>query len=291
MITPLDIAVLGALAKYYCLCRPQLQTLCFEHHKDGRALRARLMKLRTGGFAQRTQSLVPYRGGASGTPVWYLTRAGAELLCEWHDDPRYLALNTRAPRPDVLFHWLAIGDTRIAIERAVRVNNEVTLGRWINEWEVLDKEGGIASPRFYLQTVFRGPPNPLSCSPDAGFVIEYADHHVVWYLEQDRNTSGVRQIAASKTKGYAELARTLGHRKHFPETTLDRFGVLLVTTHSGRRSALQRALKNEEGADLWLLACQDDLTAQNFPFGEVFHDCHGVAGPLVRRRGDVGRDD
>ena len=283
MITPLDIAVLAALARYYCLCRPQLQTLCFPTHSDGRALRNRLAKLRQGGYVTKTRSLIPYRGGSSGCPVWYLTREAAELLREYFDDESYLALNTRPPRDSLLFHWLAIGDTHIALDKAVDAHQgDVSLTKWTNEWEVVNKDAARAG-QFCLHTVFRENP-PLSCSPDAAWLLGYGEHQIVFYLEQDRNTSGVRSIAASKTNGYAELAQRNGHRTHFPETTLDRFRVLMVTTHHGRRKALAQAIKGKERADLWLFACQDDLTAESFPFGDVFYDCHGTAGPLIRKQ-------
>jgi len=83
------------------------------------------------------------------------------------------------------------------------------------------------------------------------------------------------------------LATVGGHKQHFPEATLDRFLVLLVTTHHGRRKALGRALK-EKGCrtDLWRIAVQEDLAAENFPFGEVFFDCEGQARPLLRKSSD-----
>ena len=52
----------------------------------------------------------------------------------------------------------------------------------------------------------------------------------------------MQQIAAAKTPGYAELQQTKGHRKHFPETSYDDFGVLMVTTSPGRRNQLAKAI-------------------------------------------------
>lgn len=283
MITPLDISVLAALAKYYCLCRPQLQTLCFPEHRDSRSLRNRLSKLRKGGYVAKTKCLVPYRGGSTGCPVWYLTRQAAELLREYYDDETYLSLNTRPPRESLLFHWLAIGDTHIAIDQAIEGHkDQVSLACWTNEWEVVNKAAARAS-QYCLHTVFQENP-PLSCSPDAGFLLGYGGQQMVFYLEQDRNTSGVRSIAASKTKGYAEQEARNGHRRHFPDTTLDRFRVLMVTTHHGRRKALQKAIKNKPGSDLWLFACQHELTSEHFPFGNVFYDCNDESGPLIRKK-------
>lgn len=283
MITPLDIKVLVALANYYCLCRPQLQMLLFPTHADGRALRARLDKLRRAGLLSKTKSLIPYRGGSSGCPVYFLTRKAAEFLSEHFDDETYLSLNTRTPSETRLFHWLAIGDTHIAIEKAMeQCGDEVSVSQWTNEWEILNKDSAQAS-QYSLHTVFQKDP-PLSCSPDAGFLLGYGDQKIVYYLEQDRNTSGVRSIAASKTKGYAQLAYRGQFKQHFPDTTLERFRVLMVTTHHGRRKALARAIKGCERSDLWLFAVEEDLAPENFPFGDVFYDCNGTAGPLIKKR-------
>lgn len=285
MITSLDMSVLATLATYYCLCRPQLQLLCFPEHRDSRSLRNRLNKLMRGGFIAKTKCLIPYRGGSTGCPVWYLTSKGAELLVEFYDDEKYLALNTKPPRESILFHWLAIGDTHIAIAKAVAMHTGLSLVRWVNEWEVVNKDA-LRAGQFYLHSVFQENP-PLSCSPDFGLLLGYGGHRIVLYGEEDRNTSGARSIAASKSRGYAELARRNWHReRHFPDTTLDRFRVLMVTTHHGRRKAIQRAMENVERNDLWLFVCKEDLTPENFPFGDVFYDVTGTPGPLVRKRTD-----
>ena len=88
---------------------------------------------------------------------------------------------------------------------------------------------------------------PLSCSPDAGFLVEYQGQRKVYYLEQDRATSSPRQIAARKSKGYAKLANLKGHRKHFPETTLDNFRVLFFTTNDYRANKTMEEMQIEAG--------------------------------------------
>ena len=113
-------------------------------------------------------------------------------------------------------------------------------------------------------------------------MLELRGHRKVFYLEQDRATSGVRQIAAAKTPGYAELAARQVHRKHFPETTLPSFSVLFITTHPNRRDAAAKAIAKMKGADLWLFISQTDLKPETFLFSPITYNCNGEVGPLVR---------
>lgn len=103
------------------------------------------------------------------------------------------------------------------------------------------------------------------------------------YLEQDRNTSGVRSIAASKTSGYAELHSLGQHKRHFPESNVDTFTVLMVTTHPTRRNRLAEAMAEKPGAAFWKFAVLDDITPDKFPFEPVFFNCKGEPKPLVNR--------
>ena len=93
-----------------------------------------------------------------------------------------------------------------------------------HEWDVINPEESSPERRFRLYTLLRESPR-LICAPDSAFMLSVGPHRKAFYLEQDRNTSGVRQIAASKTPGYAALAERQLHRQHFPETTLDTFSV------------------------------------------------------------------
>ena len=49
-------------------------------------------------------------------------------------------------------------------------------------------ETASESEHFSLHTVFREGPDPLSCSPDAGFLLNCRGYKRVIYLEQDRGT-------------------------------------------------------------------------------------------------------
>lgn len=279
-ITPADIAVLTAIAKYYLLTRAQIQWLCFPNHKSGRSTRKHLGKLRRAGLINKHRLPIAFEVGTSTAPVYYPTAKGAELLASYHDDERYLVTNTRTPRADRLPHWIAVSGTRIVIDEAIARQSDVVLDRFINEWETVNKDAS-ARERFYLQTQLRANP-PLSCSPDAAFLLSLRGHRKVFYLEQDLGTSSPRQIAARKTQGYAELARRHGHRAHFPTTTLDTFSVLLLTTTPNRRDAIAKAVAKKSSAELWLFAAQSDLTAESFLHAPITYNVQGVAAPLIK---------
>ena len=90
-----------------------------------------------------------------------------------------------------------------------------------------------------------------------------------------------RQIAARKSKGYAELARQQGHRRWFSETTLDQFTVLFITTTKYRRDETARQLSKKPGSQLWLFIDNHDLTPERFLHDSIVINCLGEAAPLV----------
>lgn len=280
MITDNGIGILAALAQYYLLCRPQIQRLRFPHHREGRSTRKHLSKLVHGGYIKKHTTMIPYPTNGSGCPCYYLTQRGAEILASYYDDPRYKDVNTKAPRADMMLHWLALNETRLDIEDAVSVHPEIELLAWYSEWQTIFDESG--REQFYLHTVFERTP-PLSCSPDAAFLLKVQGFKKVHFLEIDRNTSGARSIGAIKPPGYAELHKRQQHKRHFPESNVDTFTVLMVTTHKTRRNRLAEAVDDKPGATLWKFVVQDDITSVNFPYAPVFLNSKGEAKPLVNR--------
>ncbi len=83
--------------------------------------------------------------------------------------------------------------------------------------------------------------------------------------------------------GYAELARTKGHRRHFPNTTFDDFSVLLVTVSAKHRDRLRSeiAKQTDHRPDLWLFAAIEDFTPENVLYAPIMYDHSGEAGPLL----------
>lgn len=279
-VTEFDIQLLRSLAQYYVLTRDQLQRLCFPGHSSGRSTRKRLLKLQQGGYAQKHRMPVAFPGTNNAAPIYYLTKPGAELLTSWYGDPSYLAVNTRQPRPDRLNHWIAVNETRMVIEQAVAAQSEVSLEGWINEWETVDKSAA-ESQRFTLHTQLQENP-PLSCSPDAAFLLSLRGHRKVFYLERDLGTSSPRQIAARKTKGYAGLADTQGHRRHFPQTTLENFSILFVTTTAYRAQTAAQCVAKRPRPDLWLFIDAHELTVESFLHEPITLNDKLERAPLIK---------
>ena len=280
IVTENEIQILAMLARYYVLTREQIQRLCAPHLVSGRSLRRRIMKLRQADylFKHRVPVALPGKNGAA--PVYYLTKQGTELLASWFDDVHFVATKVRHPRVDHLNHWYAIIETRIVIEQAIALQDEVKLERWVNEWETVNKSAH-ENHHFVLQTKLNENP-PLSCSPDAGFVLSLRGHKKVFYLEQDLGTSSPRQIAARKTKGYAELANRNLHRKHFPETTLDDFKVLFITPTAYRSQITAEAIRKKSRPDLWLCIDQHDLNPESFLHDPITLNHNGERGSIVK---------
>lgn len=280
IVTENDIQILAMLARYYVLTREQIQRLCAPHLVSGRSLRRRIMKLRQDDylFKHRVPVALPGKNGAA--PVYYLTKQGTELLASWFDDEDFLVTNLRHPRPDRLNHWYAIIETRIVIEQAIALQDEVKLERWVNEWETVNKSAH-ENDHFVLQTKLSENP-PLSCSPDAGFVLSLRGHKKVFYLEQDLGTSSPNQVAARKTKGYAELANRNLHRKHFPETMLGNFKVLFITPTVYRSQTMAEKIRTRPRPDLWLCIDQHELTPESFLHEPITLNYQGERGSIVK---------
>lgn len=281
MITERDTDILRSSARYYVMKRPQIQQLHFPDDMTGRATRRRLQVLVSAGFLNRTRAPLYNADGGSPWPAYYPSRAGLELLAEHFDDERFLGVSCRSPEPFHLHHFLAVTETHLALDQAIAAQSTVSLEGWLNEFDVVNPQETAPERRYRLYTLLKESPR-LICVPDAAFLLEFGQFRKVFYLEQDRATTGVRQLAARKTPGYAELARRGWHVRHFPQATIDSFTVLLITPTARRRDALRKALAEKSGANLWKFAAQPDVTPDAFLFQPIFYPCVGDPVPLVR---------
>lgn len=281
MITERDFQILLALARYYVLSRAQVQHLVFPTDPEGRITRRRLQVLLEEHLIQRTRMEVCRHAAGAPAPVYYPARKGCEFLAEHCDDERFLAACTDTPLPHHLPHWLAISDTHIALSEAITRQADVQLDDWINEWDIVNKLETAPENRYRLYTLLRESPR-LVCAPDAGFLLSLRGHRKAFYLEQDRATSGVYQVASSKTAGYAAMAEQLLHRRHFPTATVETFTVILVAPTSRRRDALRKALCGKPGVALWRVVAVPELTAENFLHGTIFYPCEGPPDSLIK---------
>lgn len=279
-LQPADFQALATVATCYVLTREQVHRICFDPTINQRSTRKRLLRLKKAGYLTRHAVPVALPNTNGAAPVYYVTKPGCEALASYFDDGRFMATNTRTPRADRLAHWIEINNTRIIIERAISLQDEVKLDDFTTEWEVINKDAAKEN-QFALHTQLCTEP-PLSCSPDAAFQLTVRGVKKVFYLEQDRATSSPHQIAARKSKGYAGLIERQLHKTHFPDTTLDQFSILLVTTSDYRCTETAKAMKKQQRGDLWLYINQKKLTPESFLHEPIVTNHEGEIGPLVK---------
>lgn len=288
MITERDICILSKVVEYYVLSRPQLQRLCFPSDKTGRVTRRRLQALVAAGLLNRHQAQVVYPNSAPAGSVYFPSQKGIEFLAEYTGDDSILLTPVQHPVAHHVAHWLAVADTHIALNAAIASQNRVVLDGFINEWDVVNKQETEPHKRFRLLTLLTTSPK-LVCAPDAAFMLtvpvksaqSIVKFSKVHYLEEDRATSGVKQVAARKCKGYAALADRDLHASHFPETNVRSFAVLCVTPNARRREALKKAFLGKAGAPLWRFAAGDELSPETFLHEPIWHPAEGAAVPLI----------
>jgi hypothetical protein len=282
MITDREFEVLKAICRYYVLNSRQIQRLFFPDDASGRVTRRRLQLLVTERLLNRQQMRYAHPSSGSIGPVYYPAQKGCDLLADHFDDERYRRTPTKPPISHHVWHWLAVAETHMALDAAIAKQNTVKLRGWINEYDELEGDDRKPEKRFRLYTLIQEAPR-LVCVPDAAFMLSMKGHAKVFYLEQDRATSGTKQIAASKTPGYAALADQMLHRRHFPDTTIETFTVLMVTPGASRRDSLRRAIREKPGAKYWRFATVDDLTTDAILHNKIWYPADdGPAGALIR---------
>lgn len=280
-LTDNDIAVLRALWQYYVLSASLIHRIVFPENRDRRATRRRLQRLVSEHYIARSTVNVCFSTGNAG-PAYSLTDRGANALAVYFNDDAYLHANVKPPRNDRLYHWLDIASAHWTVRQACAQSKSVKLVQWINEWqEVADADGNPQG--FVLHTQFREHPHPLSCSPDAAFLLEVGGHKRVHLVEIDRGTTGAKRVAASKMPGFCELLRVQGHRRLFPQSTFEDFAVLIIAPNANRRDILRRCIAehNDQHPDLWLFIDVSDFTPESALFGQIAYDSDGEAGSLV----------
>jgi hypothetical protein len=288
-LTDRDTCILSKVVKYYVLSRPQLQRLCFPSDKTGRVTRRRLQALVSSGLLSRHRAQVVYPNSAPAGSVYYPSEKGVTLLAEYTGDNAILLTPTQQPVPHHVAHWLAVSDTHISLNEAIAAQQRVILEGFINEWDVVNKEETEPHRRFRLLTLLTESPK-LVCAPDAAFMLTVpvnseqstAVFSKVFYLEEDRATSGVNQVAARKCKGYAALAEARLHAKHFPATNVQTFTVLCIAPNARRREALRKAFGGKVGSQLWRFASVDELTPETFLHEPIWYPVSGEPMPLVK---------
>jgi hypothetical protein len=286
-LTPILVSILLVLARYYTLTRMQIEELCLPGKSDGgRRVRKLLTTLRHNGLICQTNGRVVFveRNG-SPAPVYHITRMGCERLAAELKDDSYINVCTLTPNWQALSHWVRIADLRILFDRAVKLQAEVAMDHWLTEWMVANPDERAPEKRYSLFTLLQETPR-LVCAPDASCLISYGGYLKAVYFEIDRQTSGINQIASSKTPGYAKMAELRAHVRHFPGLSPDvPFTVLHVSPSAARRDQVAKAIKGKAGEKLWKFVAWAELTPQTALYDEILRDADLKALPLVRRMG------
>jgi hypothetical protein len=278
MLTDRDVEILLAVCRYYVLTRHQIGRLFFPDDKSGRATRRRLQMLVGQHLLARQSMLYCHPSAGAPASVYYPAPKGTAFLAEHLDDERFHSVTTQAPLPAHIPHWVACSDTHIAFDHAKSETTKVV--EWVNEWDVVNKAETEPEKRYRLYTLVSDKPRVIA-APDCAFLLKKGDQTAMYYLEQDRATSGIRRIAASKTPGYAELAKRNLHRKHF-QPTVEGFRVLMVAPHPKRRDGLRKEFVGKPGCELWRFAAAEDVTPEKVMHEPVWYSCEGQPVPLVK---------
>ncbi len=285
MVTPTDLAILPLLAHYYVLTRAQFGRLAFPDDDDGRSTRRHLQKLLALHFIRRTRMEVVNPAMGAPAPVYHLSDDGAAYLAEQMHDDRFNTCCTQIPNWQHLYHWCAVSEFHILLDRAAARSRDVTVARWYGEWDVLDPKAAKPEERYRLFTRLN---DRLVCVPDAGFALARSGQQRAFYLELDRHTTmNSERVAAQKQGGYAGLMAErhnglLGHLRHFPDANPEKFNVLMVAPTAARRDALKRAMMPRPGAQLWRFASQHELNEESSLTGTIWHSTQGEPTALVK---------
>ena len=282
MITDRDLAVLLALDRYYVCSRPQLQRLCYPTDLTGRVTRRRLQSLVEDGLINRHRAVIVYPHRIPAGSIYYPSVKGCQLLSETQGDDRYLLTPTQCPQAHHALHWLAVTETHITLDAAIDGQQGVALLDWVNEWDIVNKDEQHPEKRFRLYTLLQEQPR-LICAPDAAFVLSYRGFNKVFFVEQDRGTSGAHQVAARKVKGYLGMEQHHRHHEKFPLCNVSSLTVLCLAPDIGRRDALRRAFAGKEGSDLWKFVTVSDFVAERLLHEPVLYPTKGEPIPLVTK--------
>jgi hypothetical protein len=280
-MTGYHIAILVAVGVYYTLTREMIQDLCCPNDNNGRVTRKRILQLVQLGLLNKTRMEVVNPAFPEGrTPVYYPSRKGLESLACHFKDESWLDRCCLTPNWQHLLHWVAVARIHIMLDRSASLKMLASIAGWFGEWDVVNADEKEPDKRFLLYTKFSENPRRI-CNPDFAFLLEVASHSKIYYGEIDRGTSGIQQIAHSKTPGYAALAESKLHRRHF-ETTTDSFFVLHISATAGRRDAILRTISDKPGAALWKFAALSDLTPETLLYEPVWYRCDGQIQSLIR---------
>ncbi len=278
-LTSKKLEILRVVAHYSVLLRTQIQRIVGI--RSDRHMRAMLQQLCMTGLLQKTRMQVVNDRSGAPAPVYFSTKKGLELIAGQLGDEQHLHVCTRTPDWQHLFHWVSVSETHVRLDEAVRDDQRVELEGWFGEWDEINPTAKAPEDRFRLYTLLSEKPR-LVCVPDAAFALAVSGgFSKTYYLEVDRGTSGIRQIASSKSPGYFELFRSGKFRRHFP-TAANSFSVLHVSPTPVRRDLLRKAFATKAGNELHFFCAWNDWVPEKLLKEPIFYGSRlDTAQPLI----------
>jgi predicted ArsR family transcriptional regulator len=282
MLPQTEAKILHLVAHYHTLTRAQVNRLLFPSDRSGRATRKHLQNLLNLNLLNRCRMEVVNPAMGAPAPVYFPSRDGVAYLAQETRDDSYLRVSTQPPQWMHLYHFVAVAETHILLDRAAAMA-DATIVEWIGEYDLADADQTLPERRYRLYSRLT---DKLVCVPDAAFLLERNDQRRVFYLEQDRDTTkAAQQFAARKCNGYAGLLEQRGHGRHFQGMGGEEFRVLVVAPSVNRRDALRKAVAQKPASWLWRFASLTDLTADTMLTGCVWFKCVGdEPGTLLASR-------
>lgn len=263
VITPTVRNILIVLRRYKFLNRAQIQRLFFPKDKDGSVTRNVLRKIKHAGLCR---ALHPPEN--SSAPVVYVpTDAGCSVLAAETGDVSYLLDCQPNTKAWVSFHhFLAVTDLFIKFDKALQNQTYVSMPCLFFEHDILNPDASDPKTRFKLYTQIS---EKIVCVPDAACDLRVASFCRAYYWELERGTDSPMRVAAKKTPGYFGLSQGQHFKRHFAHAQDMR--VVAVCPNGPWRDALRKAMRDKPGAEFWLFAAVNDLSAETFLHAPVFY--------------------
>lgn len=196
-----DEEILGVLDAHRFLTSAHVQRLCFTSHASAlaaaRASRRVLHRLESLGVITGTRRRVGGLGAGSAAAVWMLTSTGKRLLSM----RRGLGAIGRVREPGSRFvqHYLAIADTRLALQGAA-TDGRLQLTAVEIEPKAWRSYLGLSGERLYLKPDLYA----ATVTVSGGVLSEY---EVLWFIEVDRGTESIPTLL-KQCKQYETYRRT-----------------------------------------------------------------------------------
>jgi hypothetical protein len=239
-----DILILNLLADYRFMDTKQIAAV-FTAQTE-RNIKRRLQFMFQAGFIERPAQQFLY-SKPSDHLVYALAKKGAALISN-NKDAQIKAKDSRQIGVSFLNHSLMISNFRLALELALKNNEQFKLAVW--------KDLGAIDA-----VICDGDRLPIA--PDAFFTIENPDYLMHFFLEADRSTMTLERMA-NKFKGYWNWRLEGGQKR---KLNIANFRVLTVCISEERTENLRQIAKkadaNQTGSEVFWFTCEKTYNLEN----------------------------